>query len=82
MATPGDSTPSELPVKEDMKPDYFDDVADGDAVRKAITEAGAIISHTADGKIFLRSAKGDPDSPRSWPNWKRYGIAIFASWLK
>jgi hypothetical protein len=79
--TPDDPLPSELPVKEDLKPSYLEDRVDSPALSKAIGEAHAVISHTADGKIFVKSAKGDPESPRSWPNWKRYGIAIFASWL-
>ncbi|KZP30509.1 MFS general substrate transporter [Athelia psychrophila] len=56
--------------------------ADSDpAVHQAILNAHAIVSHTQDGKVLIQSARGDPDSPRSWPNWKRYGIVILASFL-
>jgi len=43
--------------------------------------AHAIVSYTQDGMILIQNVKGDPDSPRSWPNWKRYGIVILASFL-
>lgn len=33
------------------------------------------------GNLLIRSLKGDPSSPRSWPNWKRYGVVILASTL-
>lgn len=33
------------------------------------------------GNLLIRSLKGDPTSPRSWPNWKRYGVVILASTL-
>lgn len=56
--------------------------ADSDpAVHQAILNAHAIVSHAQDGKVLIQSARGDPDSPRSWPNWKRYGIVILASFL-
>lgn len=51
------------------------------ATLKAIADAHSVVSHTEGETIFIRNAKGDPDSPRSWPNWKRYGIVILASWL-
>lgn len=51
------------------------------AVHKAIIDTHAVISHTRDGMILIKSVKGDPDSPRSWPNWKRYCIVILASFL-
>lgn len=56
--------------------------ADSDpAVHQAILNVHAVISHAKDGKVLIQSARGDPDSPRSWPNWKRYGIVILASFL-
>ncbi|WWD20497.1 hypothetical protein CI109_104973 [Kwoniella shandongensis] len=33
------------------------------------------------GNLLIRSLHGDPQSPRSWPNWKRYGIVGLASLL-
>lgn len=33
------------------------------------------------GNLLIRSSKGDPTNPRSWPNWKRYGIVGLASLL-
>ncbi|WVQ85702.1 hypothetical protein IAT38_007868 [Cryptococcus sp. DSM 104549] len=34
-----------------------------------------------EGNYLIKSAAGDPASPRSWANWKRYGIVILASTL-
>lgn len=33
------------------------------------------------GNLLIKSAKGDPTNPRSWPNWKRYAIVGLASLL-
>ena len=33
------------------------------------------------GNYLIKSAKGDPKNPRSWPNWRRYGVVGLASLL-
>ncbi|KAL0252953.1 hypothetical protein I308_102347 [Cryptococcus tetragattii IND107] len=33
------------------------------------------------GNLLIKSAKGDPTNPRSWPSWKRYAIVGLASLL-
>ncbi|KAF7983746.1 hypothetical protein HWV62_19719 [Athelia sp. TMB] len=56
--------------------------ADSDPlVHQKILDAHAVVSHTKNGQVLIQSARGDPDSPRSWPAWKRYGIVILASFL-
>ncbi|KAK8850314.1 hypothetical protein IAR55_004231 [Kwoniella newhampshirensis] len=33
------------------------------------------------GNLLIKSSPGDPQNPRSWPNWKRYSIVGLASLL-
>ncbi len=31
------------------------------------------------GNYLIKSARGDPKNPRSWPNWRRYAVVGLAS---
>lgn len=41
------------------------------ALSEAFARAHVGIEREEDGFIYIYSLKGDPDSPRSWSNWKR-----------
>ena len=45
-----------------------DDPALVDALQEAYLE---VVRRGEDGSLFVRGIKDAPDSPRSWPTWKR-----------
>ncbi|KAK4702416.1 hypothetical protein P7C70_g3805, partial [Phenoliferia sp. Uapishka_3] len=62
-------------VEEEIR---IDDIGLGTMLR----DSYAIVARKGeDGSLYIRSAPGDPSSPRDWPKWKRYGIVLLASFL-
>ncbi|ORY22829.1 putative polyamine transporter [Naematelia encephala] len=51
-------------------------------VRDVLAANHAIVyERDAEGNYLIKGTRGDPASPRSWPNWKRYAVVGLASWL-
>jgi hypothetical protein len=51
-------------------------------VEEALAETHAYIwKRDEHGNLLIRSTQGDPKNPRSWPNWKRYGVVGLACLL-
>ena len=50
--------------------------------QQILAESNAYVyKKESDGMLLIKSVKGDPVNPRSWPNWKRYAIVGLASFL-
>jgi hypothetical protein len=75
------TTPSDLKLEE--KSSFVENsTVLSQSLLDALSEAHAVVTHIGDdGKIFIDSAEGDPDSPRSWPAWKRYCIVFYTGYL-
>lgn len=65
-------------LSEVTSPDHARLVKEDPKLGQALNRENAQISRHADGAIYLKNTKDDPDAPRAWPAWKKYCVVGLA----
>ncbi len=82
LKTPNPGTIEKAPPHSHSEIEYQNTLGLSEEVQDVLRESHAYVYEKDEhGYLLIKSLKGDPRNPRSWPNWKRYGVVGLASLL-